>query len=277
MKNDSSFLEDYAKGLTEPEDFFKGRCLPAGFALPDNILLFFHDFTVSMPDAHGRHTLVIPLDGMTYFVERKKIELNPGLFLYIPPHAVRFLHPDSPGYRRLFITFDTRGPQPYLPQMGVYELGENDGMLHRFLHEYKSGSMEDASVTLMHFLRAQKSVFLRALSESELPETIVRVIGRIESSLSEVYGIKSLSDSVGISESRLRALFRQYMGVSIGKFIAEKKMDYARYALRNSHASIGDIAGNSGFANVYVFSAFFKRNAGLSPLHFRQNKKQSCQ
>ena len=272
MKNDNLYLEDFVKDLVEPEDLFKGRCLPANFALPDNILLFFHDFTAPMPNAHGRHTIVIPLDTMTYFVERKKIELKPGLFLYIPPYAVRFLHPDSPGYRRLFITFDVGGTQPYLPQMGAYELAENSGMLHTFLKEYMSGPIETASITLMKFLKSQKLVYYHALSESELPEIIVQVISRIESQISEVYCIKSLSDYLEISESRLRALFRQYMGVSIGRFIAEKKMDYARYSLLNSDTSIADIAKNSGFANVYVFSAFFKRNAGLSPLRFRQSK-----
>ena len=272
MKNDNLFLEDFVKDVVEPEDLFKGRCLPANFSLPDNILIFFHDFTAPVPDSHGRHTIVIPLDAMTYFVERKKIELGPGLFLYIPPYAVRFLHPDSPGYRRLFITFDVRGTQPYLPQVGVYELAENNKMLETFLHEYTSGPIESASIALMNFLNSQKSVCYRALSESELPEIIVQAISRIESQISEVYCIKSLSDSLNISESRLRALFRQYMGVSIGRFIAEKKMDYARYSLLNSALPIADIAKNCGFANVYVFSAFFKRNAGLSPLRFRQSK-----
>ena len=225
-----------------------------------------------MPDSHGRHTLVIPLDHMTYFVERKKIELDPGLFLYIPPYAVRFLHPDSPGYRRIFITFDIKGNQPYLPKLGAYELAENSEMLHNFLHEYMSASIEAASIALMKFLSSQKSAYSNALSESELPEMIVQVISRIESQISKVYCIKSLSDSLGISESHLRALFRRHMGVSIGRFIAKKKMDYARYSLLNSNISIADIAKNSGFANVYVFSAFFKRNTGLSPLRFRQRK-----
>lgn len=273
MKNDNSFLENFAKNLEEPEDFFKGRCLPAGFALPDNILMFFHDYTLPMPNSHGRHTLVIPLDRMTYFVERKKIELSPGLILYIPPYAVRFLHPDSPGYRRLFITFDTKGVQPYLPQMGAYELRKNYGILRSFLDKYKTGPMAETSIALMNFLSEQKSVRSGISTESKLPKKIVDVISRIETQISEVYCIKSLSDSVDISESRLRALFRQYMGISIGRFIAEKKMDYARYSLLNSHMPVADIARNSGFANVYVFSAFFKRNAGVSPLHFRQNNQ----
>ena len=275
MKIDNLFLENFVRDLKEPEDFFRGRCLASGFSLPDNILLFFHDFTAPMPNAHGRHTVVIPLDDMTYFVERKKIELNPGMILYIPPYAVRFLHPDSPGYRRLFITFDTTGVQSYLPQTGAYELHENDEKLHAFLQEYRSGAMEDISISLMKFLNSQKAVCRRAVSESELPPKIVQVISGIESRISEIYGIKSLADSVEISESRLRALFRRHLGVSIGKFIAEKKMDYARNSLLNSNLSIADIAKNCGFSNVYVFSAFFKRNAGIPPLYFRQKNKRT--
>ena len=231
MKNDVLFLEKFAKDVVEPEDLFKGRCLPTNFALPDNILIFFRDFIAPVPDAHGRHTVVIPMDNMTYFVERKKIELTPGLFLYIPPYAVRFLHPDSPGYRRLFITFDIRDAQPYLPQMGVYELFENIEILHTFLHEYMFAPIESVSITLMKFLNSQKSVYDRALSESELPEIIMQVISRIESQISEVYCIKSLSNHLDISESRLRALFRQYMGISIGKFITKKK----RWITRATH------------------------------------------
>ena len=56
-------------------------------------------------------------------------------------------------------------------------------------------------------------------------------------------------------------------------FISQKKMDYARYYILNSNMSVADIAQNSGFVNVNVFSVFFKRNAGVSPLYFRKNSR----
>ena len=108
------------------------------------------------------------------------------------------------------------------------------------------------------------------MSESGLPENLLRVIELIETSLSAVPDIAPLAVRAGLSESHLRALFRRYMGISIGKFISGKKIDYARFALSSSDLSIAEIAEGAGFANIYVFSTFFKRNTGISPARFRK-------
>lgn len=271
MKTNDLFLKNTAAQLPVPKNFFSGRCLNSGFSLPDNIIVFFRDFIMPGSNSHGRHTLMIPMDDMIYLLNERKITLSPEEFLYIPPYAVRFLYPESAGFRRIFITFDVKGSQSYLPQAGAYRLGDNRKYLNKFIQSYISGTIEDASFDLMKFLSLQKSSECRVGSESELPKIIVKVISRIESDISNVCDIESLADFVDISESRLRALFRQHIGVSIGRFIAGKKMDCARNALQNSNASITEIAQNCGFANVYVFSAFFKRNAGIAPLHYRKN------
>ena len=273
MKFDNTYLENFGKTLVEPENFFRGRTLNGGFALPDNILIFFRaqGLTGQRAHGHGRHTLMFPLDKMVYYVDQKRIELDPGMFLYIPPYALRLQHPDSPGYRRLFVTFDTKGDQSYLPESGAYALDGCTEQLCCFLNEYSTGTMEDTAIALMKFLQKPKSIHRPLENESILPMTVVRVIRMIESRLAEVYDLKSLADVAGISESHLRTLFRRHMGISIGKFIADKKMCFARNALLNSNRSIAGIAAESGFANVYVFSAFFKRHAGISPLNYRKN------
>ena len=93
--NDLNFLFSYAGSVTEPEDLFSGRRLPLGFSLPDNILVFFHDFTASAPNSHSRHTLVIPLDEMIYYVEHQQVEMHLGELLYVPRFALRFMHHGS--------------------------------------------------------------------------------------------------------------------------------------------------------------------------------------
>ena len=50
--------------LEEPENLYEGVRLPPSFALPDNILLFYHDFCAPAPTAHRRYTLVFPLASM---------------------------------------------------------------------------------------------------------------------------------------------------------------------------------------------------------------------
>ena len=278
MKNDDIlFLKNYVRTVQEPENLFSGKRLAPGFALPDNILIFFHDFTSPAPDAHGRHTLVFPLEKMIYFVERQRIELVPGMMLYVPPFALRFLHPDSNGYGRFFITFEVKGEQPYLPEPGGFDLTDSNWQsLRVFLDEFNSGSAVNASLALMNFLDGQRTIRHDAVSESDLPENLLRVIEQIETSLSDVPDISPLASKAGLSESHLRALFRKHMGVSIGKFITGKKIDFARYALTSSDMSIAEIAEAAGFNNIYVFSTFFKRNTGLSPLRFRKEMSKTA-
>ncbi|MGI6356428.1 MAG: helix-turn-helix domain-containing protein [Lentisphaeria bacterium] len=256
--------------MTEPEDLFSGRRLPHGFSLPDNILVFFHDFTASAPNSHSRHTLVIPLDEMVYYVERQQVEMHLGELLYVPPFALRFLHPGSPGYRRLFITFEVNGLQRYLPRSGLFELTPDVlRSLQNFLRNFFTHSEEELAWALMQLLAQLSSAHLVIKAGEPLPEALLQAIDHIECDLAILGDVKQLAFKVGLSPSHLRALFRQHFGVPIGKYIAQKRADYAQYQLKNSDLTIGEIAQKSGFANIYVFSTFFKRNVGVSPLQYR--------
>ncbi|HQL86546.1 MAG: HTH-type transcriptional activator RhaR [Lentisphaerae bacterium ADurb.Bin082] len=269
--NDLNFLFSYAGSVTEPEDLFSGRRLPLGFSLPDNILVFFHDFTASAPNSHSRHTLVIPLDEMIYYVEHQQVEMHLGELLYVPPFALRFLHPGSSGYRRLFITFEVNGLQHYLPRSGLFELtSEVLRSLRNFLRKFLTHSAEELAWALMQLLAQLSSAHLAIKAGETLPDVLLQVIDHIECDLATLGDVKQLAAQVGLSPSHLRALFRQHFGVPIGKYIAQKRADYAKYQLKNSNLTIGEIAQKSGFATIYVFSTFFKRNVGVAPLQYRK-------
>lgn len=271
MKEPSEFLLDYAAGLQEPENLFSGHRLPPDFALPDNLLVFFHDYTAPAPNAHGRHTLVIPLDEMTYYMGREECALHPGTLLYVPPRVMRFMHPNSPGYRRLFITFELNRAQGYLPRQGIFRMdGEIFRKLRHFLECYQAGTEESEAAALMELLAA-----LRRSGEPDsagfiLPRAIERTLEMLDGRLAEVYEIKIIANEIGLSESHLRSLFRRHVGISLGRFIMGKKLDLAKYYLVNSDKSVAEIAGLCGFANIFVFSTFFKRHAGIPPLRCRK-------
>lgn len=110
--------------LPEPANLYEGVSLPDDFELPDNLLLFFHDFCAAAPNAHHRYTLVFPFAEMRYYVDQLQYDLKPGQMLLLRPYQLRFLSPESAGYQRFFITFTLRKPQPYLPKTTVCELHE---------------------------------------------------------------------------------------------------------------------------------------------------------
>ena len=278
MKKNLADLLEYARALHEPENLFAGRQLARDFSPPDSILVFFHDFTASAPNSHGRHTLVIPFDAMTYYLGGMRLDLEPGGVLYVPPYETRFLHPGSAGFRRLFITFDGDPGQKYLPEPGYYTPGERvRGLLNDFLAAYKKGTAEETACRLLCFLEQLSEGAAAARPGARLPPGVEKTLARIESDLSVPLDIKSLAENAGLSEGRLRTLFREHVGISLGRFVAGKKLDYARYCLLNTEMPLADIAAGCGFANVFVFGSFFKRETGTPPFRFRvQSRKKTA-
>ena len=256
---------------SEPTDFFIGLRVPTSFRLPDNMLVFFHDFTAPAPNSHGRCTLVIPLDDMTYYLEHDRLELSPGDLLYIPPFALRFLHPDSPGYRRLFVTFDSPGEQPYLPHPGNYRLTDTaQGQLRLLLRAYHDGQTGLASVTLAHLLFTVSSLeAVPAQRSPGLSPHIERAIAHIERNFAFGAPLADIARHAGISESHLRLLFRRELGVSPGHYLRERRLNYAKHLLLRPNIRISDIATRCGFDSLQAFSAFFSHHAGCSPRQFR--------
>jgi len=272
MKNDYfSWLENDVSGIREPENLFSGKRLPDRFALPDNILVFFHDFTAPSPNAHGRYTLIVPLDRMTYFLERMRLELEPGNLLLIPPHAMRYLHPGSSGYRRFFLTFELPGPQEYLPASPLIrpcpEAWEN---LRIFLEGYGQDPPEECAWKLFRLLRSLTSGIVPENDANRLPLPAAKAVEFMETHLGEPIGMADVAAYAGRSESHLRTVFRKCIGISPGQYLLRRRLEAAKYRLLRTNLSIAEIAAECGFANVFVFGSFFRKHAGIPPLRFRK-------
>ena len=161
---------------------------------------------------------------MVYYVERQQVEMHLGELLYVPPFALRFLHPGSPGYRRLFITFEVNGLQRYLPRSGLFELTPDVlRSLQNFLRNFFTHSEEELAWALMQLLAQLSSAHLVIKAGEPLPEALLQAIDHIECDLAILGDVKQLAFKVGLSPSHLRALFRQHFGVPIGKYIAQKE------------------------------------------------------
>ena len=92
----------------------------------------------------------------------------------------------------------------------------------------------------------------------------------IQTHLDYIGCLEDIAKHCNISESHLRNLFKGEFGVSLGKYVASQRFEAAKYLLKNTSSSIGEIAMKTGFSNQFVFSSFFKRNAGISPSEFRK-------
>ncbi|MPM82213.1 HTH-type transcriptional activator RhaR [bioreactor metagenome] len=274
MKNDDiARLEQHVLTIQEPESLWVGLRLPKTFALPDNILVFYHDFTAAAPNAHGRYTLVVPLDRMTYFIEQMQFELEPGNVMLIPPHALRYLHPASAGYRRLFITFELSQRQEYIPGNLLNGLNsEAWDELWGFLADFRGNQPEKCAWKLYRLLRKLSAAPEVSGGAILLPMPIARAIEFMEKNLTPPVGVPDVAEYAGLSESHLRALFRKYLGITPGRYLQRQRIDAAKYHLLHTNRSIAEIAENCGFANVFVFGATFRKCVGIPPARFRKQR-----
>lgn len=82
--------------------------------------------------------------------------------------------------------------------------------------------------------------------------------------------ITELADSVNLSVSRLRHLFKAETGMGLKKCLIESRLENARELLEGSSLSVKEIAGRMGYANVSNFVRDFKRRHRRTPTDHRK-------
>jgi AraC-like DNA-binding protein len=66
--------------------------------------------------------------------------------------------------------------------------------------------------------------------------------------------------------------FREYYHTTPGKWLTQKRLEYAKDLLDTSKKNVSEIADESGFENITHFSRIFKEKYGLSPLQYRKRQ-----
>lgn len=275
-----NFLENlrlHSSSLPVPHYYYRGRCLPKGIILPDSILVFYSKSIVTAAQAHARCLLVIPFSPVVYYVEQTRYELQPGNALFLKPWQ---LHWHQPGQRitppdRLLITFELASPQDYLPQTPLLQMTEQTEMeTLALLKEFESGDSLLLSCRLIHLLGklAEHPVEDASLKFSPMIADLLRFINQ---HISEPLVIQALADHAKISASHLRMLFRREVGESLGRYLAEQRINIACNKLADGHSRVQEIAQCCGYSSIYAFGHFFKNMTGMSPLQFRKQEMLS--
>ena len=258
--------------LPEPANLYEGVSLPDDFELPDNLLLFFHDFCAAAPNAHHRYTLVFPFAEMRYYVDQLQYDLKPGQMLLLRPYQLRFLSPESAGYQRFFITITLRKPQPYLPKTTVCELHEACyALLKQMLDFYAKKSPSDLAILLFHLLRDLSESTTFAASRKMSPE-IAEAIRFISENLQNPFNNKDVALHLNMSESNLRRRFRDEIGQTMKNYIAKQRLKLAQHCLRKTQMRIEEVAKFCGYSSLFAFSHCFKHQMGISPIQFRNRE-----
>jgi AraC-like DNA-binding protein len=104
----------------------------------------------------------------------------------------------------------------------------------------------------------------------ELPLPVTRVMDVIAADPARDWQVSELANHAGLSESRLRTLFRTSLRETIHQHIQRVRLNLARELLRDSRLRIREIAERLHFSDEYYFSKFFRHSTGWSPTEYRE-------
>ena len=83
--------------------------------------------------------------------------------------------------------------------------------------------------------------------------------------LAQAPTIAALAERAGLSETRLKRLFRQVFGRSLYDYYQQARLAEARHLLRDPALSVADVGERLGFTNLSHFARLFRAATGTTP------------
>ena len=72
----------------------------------------------------------------------------------------------------------------------------------------------------------------------------------------------------GVTRRRFCDIFAARYGITPGRYVTVRRIEYAKKLLSSKELSVSDAAELCGFSDVYYFSKVFKREAGTTPSEY---------
>ncbi|WP_281615949.1 AraC family transcriptional regulator [Flammeovirga sp. SubArs3] len=104
-------------------------------------------------------------------------------------------------------------------------------------------------------------------------EPVFKAKQLLNENLNRIVSIDELTKSVGLSESRLRVLFKEIFGTTLNVYHQDIRLLKAKEDLLNNEKSVSMIAMDYGFSSSSHFSTAFKKKFGYSPRDFIQQQE----
>ncbi|WPJ95530.1 AraC family transcriptional regulator [Coraliomargarita algicola] len=277
--------------MDSPNSLFEGLLLSKA-ATPDNIILFQRTDTAAFrPEGvsnnfHHRFELVCAIDGGgPVRIGDHTYQFEPGDCGLIPPNQFHhYMDVEAPSLNWLFITFEMAHSDCLQPLFNSPRQldAESILLLQNTLLPYLTGGAETENVIeiafhLSRFLSHMHSLptippercNINATDDSR--DIILERINRyVRAHLTESPTIADLAEALGYSVSHLRAVFRDRLGVSLGRYIRESRLSEAAKLLKETNLNVTEVSQRTGFDSLFAFSRAFKNTYGIPPKAYSQ-------
>ncbi len=274
-----------------PQNLFQGLLCQQSLA-PDNMIFYRRGARgasksdgVSNNYHHRFELVVVAQDSGPVRIDQKSYLLQEGeCALIFPNQFHHYLDLPADDGAWLILTFDVRNPAAIeglrnAPRvLDQSALALVDQLVREFVHP--EGAAPDTLSISYHLSR----LLLHLLGCPELPEDrrnihagtsardviLEKINHYVREHLTESLTIADIAKELGYSVSHLRAVFRDRLGVSLGRYMRESRLSEAAQLLQTSDFNVSEIGGRCGFESLYAFSRAFRKAYGIPPRAYRQ-------
>lgn len=137
-------------------------------------------------------------------------------------------------------------------------------------------SMDDISglhlSTMLHLaLSSLVDAKEQEASHARLPKHVAQMKQIFDTDYQNPHPLEELENTIGINKYRLCRDFSKSIGTPPVQYLTQVRLRQAEYLLRSSNLTIHEVGSAVGIDNTTHFINLFKKNAGITPLQFRQN------
>lgn len=244
------------------------RSVPAQIYLWDNRVLYAGPSLEPRYRSYGSTALIVGIEGNLQVhrqthaddvVETRCCLVKPGLPVWVdsdsPSVMVLFLDPFLHDLRALAITAAQKTNDIFWP------LKEEEPLI-ALARQILSGSLSPQ--TILAILVKLGLPDTNRLDPESVDPRVVRAVGMLRSGRTQSITTEDLAVNVSLSVPRVIQLFRQYLGVSAGKYRQWHRLHATTLAIANGH-TFTQASVASGFSDLAHFSNTFHSMIGIMP------------
>jgi AraC family transcriptional regulator len=207
----------------------------------------------------------------------RNFERSPSALVYYPPDVSHAEEHFTHG-RHFLVEIDFQGLEKltdYGARLSEPVLLGSDSSLWLAARMYREFSDRDEFSALVlesistELLIAASRQFMRR-AERRPPPWLKTIKEFLRENFSEPPTLNDLAKAVEIHPTHLARVFRQFERCTVGDYIREVRINYARQRMLSSNEPFVEIALAAGFADQTHFTRSFKRSTGMTPTEFRR-------
>ena len=250
------------------------------------------DFFIDRPKGLNGYIINLTYAGQgTIYRDNESFNCYPGDFVLFPPKEPHLYgrKEDENNWFHFWVYFRPKSTWKYLlswenrlKETGFYRPNTQvkDELEQLFIKIVEVGQSniiysENLAMSMLEQFLIRCAQETSATNPPKIDTRVLQVCNYLIDTLDENnFTLDIVSQRVCLSTSRIAQMFKDQIGMSIGEWRQEQRVNRAKLLLQTTTMSIAEISRSIGFDDQLYFSRIFKKRIGLSPQKYRNSTQE---